>query len=154
MKLSVDVHNFLQNEQVKHEIVLSSEPVKSAKSASAILGLKTHEIAKSIIVLVDDKPVNIIIPGDRMVSLKKLKNLFSDSKVRLANQKEAVDSTGYMIGATPPVAHADDLKTIIDHSCMDASVLYTGGGEPNAILKIRPEDLKTVTTALEADISE
>jgi Cys-tRNA(Pro) deacylase len=154
VKLSVDVHNFLHNEQIMHEIFLTPQPVKTAKRASAILGLNPSEIAKSVIILVDESPVNAIVPGNKNVSIRKLKNLFSDSKVKLADARQAVDCTGYVIGATPPVAHAGSVKTIIDHNCMGANVLYTGGGELNAILKIRPNDLKIATGALEADICE
>lgn len=154
MRLSVDVHNFLQNKEIQHEIFLSSEPVKTAERASVILGLKPCEIAKSIILLIDETAVNAIIPGDRNVSITKLKNLFSDSMIKLANTESTVNSTGYMIGSTPPVAYDSDIKTLMDIRLMDNDVLYTGGGEPNAVLKIRPLDLKEATVALEADISE
>ena len=154
MRLSVDVHNFLQNKEIQHEIFLASEPVKTAERASAILGLKPAEIAKSIILSIDGKPVNAVIPGNRNVSMTKIKTLFSDSIIRMADSRLAVDSTGYMIGSTPPVAHHGELRTIIDVRLMKNGVLYTAGGEPNAVLKIRPEDLKKATSALEADISE
>ncbi|RJQ32149.1 MAG: hypothetical protein C4562_03720 [Actinobacteria bacterium] len=154
MKLGLDVHNYLQDKAIKHEIFLIDEPAKTAKRAAAILGLKLQEIVKSIILKIDDKPFNAIIPGNKKVSLKKVKNLFADAKIKLVNSDEAVDLTGYMLGATPPVAHKASTQTIIDESLMGNEVLYTGSGELNAMLKIRPEDLVEVTEAIVADISE
>lgn len=154
MKLSVDVHNFLQNADVPHEIFLMETPAKSPEQTAAILGLQPKEVVKSTILFIDGKPTNAIIPAHKKVSLDKIKSAFGDSKVELASSKTTVETTGYVLGATPPVAHKNPLRTIIDKDCMNLDVLYTGSGDLNAMLKIRPDDLHRLTDADILDISE
>ncbi len=153
MKLSVDVHNFLQNNDVQHEFFIMETPSKNAEHAAAILGLRPKEVVSSTIILVNNKPVNAIIPLSRQINTSKIESLFPKSIVEIANDKDIVETTGYVIGATPPVALKNECQTIIDESCMGLDVLYTGGGEPSAMLKIRPQDLKNLTNAQVADIS-
>lgn len=154
MKLSVDVHNYLQNQDVQHEFFIMETASKNAEHAAAILGLKPKEVVNSNIVLVDNKPINIIIPSSQRISLQKLRELFPNSIIEVAGDKETVETTGYTVGATPPVAHKIKCRTIIDQNCMDLDILYTGGGEPNAMLKIRPVDLQRLTEAEVFDVSE
>jgi len=154
MRQSVDVHNFLQNADIPHEIFLMEAPSKNAEQTAAILGLKPKEVVKSVIFFINGRPVNAVVPSNRKVSLKKLKTSLPDSNIELASSKNVVETTGYVLGATPPVAHKKSCQTFIDEECMSLGVLYTGGGELNAMLKIRPEDLKRLTNARIMDISE
>ncbi len=154
MKASVDVHNFLQVKEIPHEIFLINSPTRTAEKTAAVLGLQLEEVIKSVIFVANAKPVLVILPGDRRASYKKLKNALGASKLKLASGQEVTDLTGYVLGATPPLAHQTDLSTVVDQSVMDKGVLYTGGGEVNSLLKIRPQDLVRATEARVADVSE
>ena len=154
MKASVDVHNFLQVKEIPHEIFLINSPTRTAEKTAAVLGLQLEEVIKSVVFVANSKPVLVILPGDRRASYKKLKNALGASKLKLASGQEVTDLTGYVLGATPPLAHQTDLSTVVDQSVMDKGVLYTGGGEVNALLKIRPQDLVRATEARVADVSE
>ena len=154
MKSSVDVHNFLQSKGIQHEIFLTSIPPMSAKRASAILGLELKEITKSVVFFCGNKPFLILVPGNLRVSYKKLKNILNEPKVRLATPDEVIKNTGYTIGATPPVCFNNELKIIIDKKVIEKEIVYTGGGEVTAILKIKSNDLKKITEAAVEDISE
>jgi len=154
MKASVDVHNFLQVKEIPHEIFLINSPTRTAERTAAVLGLQLEEVIKSVVFVANSKPVLVILPGDRRASYKKLKNALGASKLKLASGQEVTDLTGYVLGATPPLAHQTDLSTVVDQSVMDKGVLYTGGGEVNALLKIRPQDLVRATEARVADVSE
>ncbi len=62
--------------------------------------------------------------------------------------------TGYEAGALPPVGHKKPIKTIIDSKVMTLEKVFGGGGEINALLEINPIDVKRLTNAKLADISE
>lgn len=153
MRNSIDVHNHLQNKEIQHEIFLVEDPIKTAERAAALLRLEPCKVIKSLIFLIDEEPVLVIVPGNRRACYKKLKNSLGASKVIFANVQNVVDITGYMIGTTPPVAHQTVLRTLIDRRVLIEDVIYTGGGELNAILKIRSQDLEKVTNAQIADVS-
>lgn len=154
MKTSVDVHNHLQVEEIPHEIFLLQSPAKTADRTAALLGLSLSEVVKSVIFMADSNPILMILPGDRKVSYRKVKDILSVDKLRLASSQEVIDFTGYILGATPPLAHRTNLDTVVDGSIADKDVVYTGGGEVNAMLKIRSEDLIRATEAKVADVSE
>jgi len=154
MKQSVDVHNFLKNKDVPHEFFIMETAAKTTEQTAAILGLRPKEVVKSVILFIDKKPTIAIIPSSKKISLEKIKKAFSKSDIVLASSKTAVKTTGYILNATPPVAHETFCKTIVDESCMKLNVLYTIGGEMNAMLKIRPKDLIKLTSAKILDITK
>ena len=154
MRSSVDVHNYLQNKDIPHEIFLVNNATKTAERAAALLRLRPSEVAKSILFLAEEKPILAVIPGDKKVNYKKLKHVLGTDHVHLAPAQSLRDLTGYLIGATPPLAHQTKMQVLIDEGIMDHEVIYTGGGELNAMLKIRPQDLKKVSEAKIADITQ
>ena len=154
MKSSVDVHNHLQVEEIPHEIFLLSSPARTAERSAALLGLNLSEVVKSVVFMTDSKPILVLVPGDRKVNYKKVKNALDVDKLRLASSQEVIDFTGYVLGATPPFAHRTNLSTLVDSSIAGKEVVYTGGGEINAMLKIRSQDLIRATNAEIADVSE
>ena len=154
MKTSVDVHNHLQTVEVPHEIFLLSSPTKTAERTAALLGLRLSEVVKSVIFMAEDRPILVLVPGDRRVSYKKVKDALSINKLKLATSQEVIDHTGYTLGATPPFAHRTDIDTLVDGVIAGKEVVYTGGGELNAMLKIRSQDLIRAAGAKVADVSE
>ena len=123
---------------------------RSAAGVAAVLGLDIAKIAKVIVFLADDeKPLMAVIPGNTKVDQQKLKKVVDAKKLRLATPEQIVELTGYLIGATPPVALAKEMQVYIDLHTLREEVLYIGGGELNSILKIRSYDLVRI---VEGDI--
>jgi len=154
MRTSVDLHNFLQSREVPHEISLVEMPARTAAMAAASLGLDQSEIGKTLIVEIDGNPAVVIIPGDRRVDAKKLKRITGASKVKFVDSNEAVNLTGYVLGGTPPVAHASEMAIYMDHRLLGVPLLYTSGGQVNTILKIRPVDLIEAGNAQIVDVAD
>ncbi len=71
----------------------------------------------------------------------------------MASVEEVVRITGYTLGATPPVALAQPARVLMDKRILENEVVYTGGGDVTAVLKIRSEDLKKVAQAEVVDIA-
>jgi Cys-tRNA(Pro) deacylase len=149
---SVDVHNYLQTVNIPHELIRMPEPARTASRAAAVLGLQPHQVIKSILFSVDQGTVMAFIPGDSMVDYGKLKGELGVSRLRLLNADEVRQVTGYLIGCTPPVALKEEMPKYIDLHALREDVVYTGGGEPQMILKIRSYDLVRATDADVVDI--
>jgi len=149
---SIDVHNFLQMANIPHELRRMPEPARTASRAAVVLGLEPHQIVKSVLFRADGKPVMVMIPGDSMVDYSKLKAELKASRLRLLNADEVRQITGYLIGCTPPVALKTDIPRYIDLHALREDVVYTGGGEPEMILKIRSYDLVRAADAEIVDV--
>jgi Cys-tRNA(Pro) deacylase len=128
------------------------EPARTAARAAVVLGLLPHQVIKSVFFITATEPLMAMIPGDRMVDYAKLKGEVGTSRLRLLNADEVRMLTGYLIGSTPPVALKTEMPKYIDLHALREDVVYTGGGEPNMILKIRSYDLVRATDAEVADI--
>ncbi len=152
MLSSVDVHNYLQTANIPHEFSSMPETARTAARAAVVLGLLPHQVIKSVFFITPLGPLMVMIPGDRMVNYAKLKGEAGVSRLRLLNADEVRRLTGYLIGCTPPVALSTDMPKYIDLQSLREDVVYTGGGEPNMILKIRSYDLVRATDAEIVDI--
>ena len=153
MLSSVDVHNYLQTANIPHEIRRMPEPARTASRAAVVLGLQPHQIIKSVFFTAAGEPVLVMISGDNMVDYAKLKSELGIARLRLLNADEVRRLTGYLIGCTPPVALKTGMRKYVDLRALREDVVYTGGGEPGMILKIRSYDLVRATDAEVADIA-
>jgi Cys-tRNA(Pro) deacylase len=149
---SVDVHNYLQTANIPHEMRRMPEPARTATRAAVVLGLQPYQVIKSVLFFTETNPLMVLIPGDSMVDYEKLKIELGISHLRLINSDEVRQITGYLIGCTPPVALKTDMPKYIDLHALREDVVYTGGGEPSMILKIRSYDLVRATDADVVDI--
>jgi Cys-tRNA(Pro)/Cys-tRNA(Cys) deacylase len=149
---SVDVHNYLQTANIPHELRRMPEPARTASRAAVVLGLQPHLVVKSVLFVAAGDPVMVMIPGDRTVDYAKLKAELGVTRLRLINADEVRQLTGYLIGCTPPVALKTEMPKYIDLHALREDVVYTGGGEPNMILKIRSYDLVRAADAEVVDI--
>ena len=152
MLTSVDVHNFLQTANIPHELRNMPEPARTAARAAAILGLQPHQVVKSVLFFAEKKPVMALVPGDSTVDYGKLRKELGASRLRLLTADEVRQLTGYLIGCTPPVALKTEMPKYIDLPALREDVVYTGGGEPDKVLKIRSYDLVRATDAEIVDI--
>ena len=153
MKTSVDVHNVLGEKNIPHEVIPLSCPISSAEKMAAILSLPPSEVVKSILFMTDGEPLLVLLSAEKMICYKKLKRAIEASDIRFATPQELIDITGYVLGATPPVAHKTSIRTIMDDSLKMQNVIYTSAGELNAVLKMRVLDLEKATCAKVCNLS-
>jgi prolyl-tRNA editing enzyme YbaK/EbsC (Cys-tRNA(Pro) deacylase) len=149
---SVDVHNRLQELDIPHEIFKLAEPAGSIERAAAALGLEPGQLAKVELFRVDGESVMVIVPGDREVDISKLKKVTGGSDVSPIPNDEMSPITGYHASAVPPVGLKSEIQAYIDYNTLREDVIYTGGGEPSKILKIRSYDLVRATGGETVDV--
>ncbi|MBU4193880.1 MAG: hypothetical protein KKE79_03770 [Actinobacteria bacterium] len=145
MYSSVDVHNYLQELDIPHEVFKFSGRAGSIQRAAAALGLEPKQLARVELFRIDGEPSIVIVPGDREVDITKLKGVTGGQGVERIASDEIPPLTGYHTGDTPPVAHKTEMPAYIDYYTLREDVIYTGSGEPAAILKIRSYDLVRAT---------
>ena len=152
MYSSVDVHNRLQELDVPHEIFKLPEPAASLERAAAALGLEPGQLARVELFRVDGDPVMVVVPGDREVDVSKLSEVTGGVEVNPVPKEEMSSLTGYHSSAVPPVGLKTEMQTYIDYYTLKEDVVYTGGGEPSKILKIRSYDLVRATGGETVDV--
>ena len=135
------LENYLNKLGISFQIIKYEKPVMSAKNT------EEHTdgiVAKSIILICDNKPLLCFLLGKDMIDLDKIKKYFNCNEVRLAKAKEVKEITGYDIGGVPPVGLKQKIKTIVDKKIIkldDDQIIYCGGGSHYHLLRISKKDL-------------
>lgn len=152
MYSSINVHNYLQELDIQHEIFKLSDRARDLEQAAAALGLDPRVLALVRFFLIDGKPYAVIVPGAREVDMDKLKEVTRAEVVTPFPREDISQLTGYLEGAVPPVALKEEIPVLIDYYSLREDVVYTCSGEPTAILKIRSYDLVRATGGEIADL--
>ena len=142
-----EVRQFLTSHGLETQIHSFTESTENAYLAAEALGVELGQIVKSIVFLVDARPVLVLISGDMNVHTKKLKNLLGVRKVRIADAETVEAITGYPVGAVPPVAHRQRIPTYLDESLKRFSKIYPAGGTTQNMFSTTFDELLRLTTA-------
>jgi prolyl-tRNA editing enzyme YbaK/EbsC (Cys-tRNA(Pro) deacylase) len=138
------LENYLNKLDIIFQIIKYEKPVISTKYVEQqVNGI----IAKSVLLICDNKPLLCFLLGKDTIDLNKIKKYFNCNEVRLAKAKEVKEITGYDIGSVPPVGLKQNIRTIVDKSIIDLNdnqIIYCGGGSHYHLLRISKKDLLKV----------
>jgi Cys-tRNA(Pro) deacylase len=126
---------------------------RTAEDAAREIGTEVSRIVKSLVFMVDSKPVIVLCSGDNRVSLTRLKEIYRTKDVRRAAPDEAKAHTGYAIGGVPPFAHAGKIDLILDEDLVRFDTVWAAAGLPDAVFEITVDDLERLTGARSAAIA-
>lgn len=139
---------------VQGEIRIFPEHLTTAQAAADALGVELGRIAKSILMFAGGEPVLVVAAGDRRVDRQKVKALLDRGKVTLAGPDEVLTVTGFVAGGVAPVGLLRPVTVLLDESLQRFPDIWAGGGVPEALLRIRVEDLPRATGGAFADVAQ
>ncbi len=144
-----DLQAYLARNSIPAEVIHLAAETPTVPAAAAALGVPVDQIVKTVIFLIGEQPYAVYANGVRRVDPRKLAARFgiSRKKVRLADGPVVVDLTGYAPGTVPPFGHRQPLPALIDPAVCQHEIVYAGGGGITALLRIRSEDLRRLTSA-------
>ena len=151
-----DLKAFLEQHQIEAEIVLLAEHTPTVEDAARAVKTVPERIVKSLLFLVDDEPVVAIACGLSPVDRRTIALHYGvgRKRVKLADAETVLNITGYPVGAMPPFGHRRPLPTVIDRRVLRQPEVYAGGGQIDALLRIAPEAIARMTSAIELDLIE
>ena len=97
---------------------------------------------------VDGKPVCVIVPSDREVSMKKLATAFRGKTAKMMRPADAERLTGYHIGGISPFAQKKRVPIAIDEAAMSESSVFLNGGQRGVQIQLEPNDARKVLDAI------
>ena len=150
-----DLQNFIDQNQIEAKILPMEEDTPTVPDAARALGVEEEQIIKSLVFLVDGQPTLVIANGTHKVDNRLVARHLGvgRKRVKMAHPEQALEVTGYVVGAMPPFGHQTRLPTIIDPDVVTHSVIFGGGGEINAMLRLTSSELLRVTGAEIASVS-
>lgn len=148
-----EVGAFFEARGLCKEIHSFEESTHNSELAAQTLGVKVGQIAKTILLMVDESPVVVVISGDRRVDFKKVKTLRGGRRVRLAGPEDVVAHTGFKVGAVSPVALPEGIPVFLDVSLRRFPEIYPAAGETNNMFATTFDELLSLAHAEEKDLA-
>lgn len=94
-----------------------------------------HRVAKVVVAMADDRPLELVIPASRKVQLDRLSQAIGAKNVRLASEPEIEKFfTDCEVGAIPPLRHWKDVDVLMDPSMkVDGDIIFQAGTHEEAV---------------------
>jgi len=128
------------------QVVELPEITRTAKEAAQAIGCRVEHIAKSLVFRGKNthKPILVVASGSNRVNENRLSERVSEP-VEMADADFIRDRTGFVIGGIPPIGHSERLETFIDEDLLEYDEIWAAAGNPHAVFKLTPSDLKKMT---------
>jgi Cys-tRNA(Pro) deacylase len=153
---STDLQHFINTHQIAATILPMSEHTPTVPDAARALGVVPEQIIKSLVFLFKGEPLLVINNGLAKVDQRKVAARLGVGKkrVKFASAEQALEMTGYVVGSMPPFGHRQKLRTFVDPAIVELEIIFGGGGDIDAMLRLAPTELLRVTGAAVVAVSE
>ena len=122
--------------------------------AAEALGVAPHRVLKTLMAEVDGKPVCVVVPSDREVSMKKLAAAFTGKAAGMMRPADAERLTGYHVGGISPFGQKKRVPAAIEAAALEETSVYLNGGQRGLQVELDPKDavraLEAIVVALTA----
>ena len=108
--------------------------------AAEALGIEPGRMLKTLMAEVDGKPVCVVVPSDREVSMKKLAAAFRGKAASMMRPGDAERLTGYHVGGISPFAQKKRVPVAIDQAALMQTSVYLNGGQRGLQIELDPND--------------
>jgi Cys-tRNA(Pro)/Cys-tRNA(Cys) deacylase len=108
--------------------------------AAAALGIEPRRMLKTLMAEVDGKPVCVVVPSDREVSMKKLAAAFRGKAANMMRPADAERLTGYHVGGISPFAQKKRVPVAIEQTALTETSVYLNGGQRGLQIELDPRD--------------
>jgi prolyl-tRNA editing enzyme YbaK/EbsC (Cys-tRNA(Pro) deacylase) len=154
VRTSVDVHNFLLERDVPHELVPTRGRLREPSRLAAVLGLPRDQVGRvELFEASRGRLVAVLVPADRSADPRRVARAVPSPTLQPIGPDRATDLTEFLPEALPPVGLPEETTVVVDRDLAEQEVLYFPGGETSSVLKIRGADLVRASSAKVARVS-
>lgn len=120
--------------------------------AADALGVPPEQLLKTLMAVVDGKPVCVIVPSDGEVSMKRLAAAVGGKSARMMPLSDAERLTGYVAGGISPFGQRRRVVTVVDDKSMRQELVFVNGGQRGLQAKLAPETIVRLLGAIVAPV--
>lgn len=110
-----------------------TESTGTSAQAAAALGVEVGQIGKSLVFLVDERPVVVVLSGSDRLDTEALRSHLGAQAVRRPDADEVRQATGYAIGGVTPIGLPSGVLVLVDDGLAAYDVVWVAAGTPNAV---------------------
>ena len=120
--------------------------------AAEALAVSPSIVLKTLMAEVDGKPVCVVVPSDREVSMKKLAAAFKGKSAAMMKPAVAEKVTGYVVGGISPFGQKKSVPTVFEIEAMAHDLAYMNGGQRGLQVRLAPADAVAAAKAITAAV--
>jgi len=122
--------------------------------AAEALGIAPQRMLKTLMAEVDGKPVCVVVPSDKEVSMKKLAAAFRGKSAKMMRPANAERMTGYHVGGISPFGQKKRVPVAMEQAALSENTVYLNGGQRGLQIEIAPEAARAALDAMAATLTD
>ncbi|WP_417414751.1 Cys-tRNA(Pro) deacylase [Hoeflea sp.] len=120
--------------------------------AAEALGEQPSRVLKTLMAELDGKPVCVVLPSDREVSMKKLAAALGGKSATMMKPADAERLTGYHVGGISPFAQKKQVPTAIEQAALSEPHVFINAGQRGYQVRLDPADARRAMKAVAASV--
>ena len=122
------------------------------EQAAKCFGVDEHQVVKKLIMQDEhEKPLVILMHGDREVSTKNLARQVGCKHIEPCKPNIAEKNSGYQVGGTSPFGTKKHMPIYVEKTILDLPFIYINGGRRGFNVKIQPSVLTEKLGAVQVE---
>ncbi|MEO6339548.1 MAG: Cys-tRNA(Pro) deacylase [Caulobacteraceae bacterium] len=121
--------------------------------AAESLGVDPARVLKTLMALVDGKPVCVLLASDREVAMKRLAAAVGGKAAEMMRPADAERATGYHVGGISPFGQKRAVPVVIDSAALQQAQVFVNGGQRGVQVELSPHDLVRTLRATTAPVA-
>jgi len=120
--------------------------------AAEALDEHPSRVLKTLMAELDGKPVCVVLPSDREVSMKKLAAALGGKSATMMKPADAERLTGYHVGGISPFGQKKPVPTAIEAAALSEPHVFINAGQRGLQLRLDPSDARRALNAVAATV--
>ena len=131
---------FLDQNQIKYQTI-SHSTAYTAQQIAATAHIPGRELAKTVMVKIDDRMAMTVLPASYKVDFDLLRDVVGNKNVELATEREFKDCFPECeIGAMPPFGNLYDMDVYVAESLLEDTEIAFNAGSHSELIKLSMDD--------------
>jgi Cys-tRNA(Pro)/Cys-tRNA(Cys) deacylase len=135
-----------------HTYIYDPDADSIGLQAAQALGEDPACVLKTLMALVDQKPVCAIVPSDHEVSLKKLAAAFGGKAAQMMKPADAERISGFKVGGISPFGQRRPLPVALEIQALSQPLVYINGGQRGLQVRLEPKHAQRLLGAIAAPL--
>lgn len=121
--------------------------------AAEALGEPPERVLKTLMALIDGKPVCVVVPSNSEVSMKKLASALGGKSAQMMKPADAERMTGYKVGGISPFGQRRAVPTVMEERALRFDYVFINAGQRGLQVRLDPKAAIAVLSGRAASLS-
>jgi Ala-tRNA(Pro) deacylase len=138
--------DYLDQHEIQY-VTISHSPAYTAQRIAELTRIPGRELAKTVIVKIDDKFAMAVLPASRRVNLRHMQEAIGADEVTISSEEEFKELfPDCEVGAMPPFGNLYDMGVYVAEQLTEDDEIAFNSGSHSELVKMRYNDFANLVT--------